>query len=60
MTAAKTGSFSLNNLYVAHRNKYEKDLLDPFFDTVKFRNIKQTTIAITNDLRSKNPQNIKK
>jgi len=40
-------------LYVAHRNKYEKDLLDPFFDTVKFRNIKLTVTQITNQLQQK-------
>ena len=37
-------------LYVAHRNKYEKDLLDPFFDAVKFKSIKDSVSLLSNNL----------
>ena len=37
-------------LYVAHRNKYEKDLLDPFFDVVKFKSIKDSVGLLSNQL----------
>ena len=33
-------------LYVAHRNKYDKDLLDPFFDAIKFKSIKDSVVKV--------------
>jgi len=38
-------------LFVAQRNGYAADLFNPLFDLTVFRNIQQTVIAITDDLR---------
>lgn len=39
-------------LFAAKRNGYAADLFNPLFDYTVFRNIKQTVMAITDDLRS--------
>ena len=38
-------------LFAAKRNGYAPDLFNPLFDYTVFRNIQQTVMAITNDLR---------
>ena len=38
-------------LFAAKRNGYAADLFNPLFDLTVFRNIQQTVVAITDDLR---------